>query len=190
MPEDRPFYWASSSQNIPVVSNGPSPFYVPFLSIANDEPPREELTPFLHVSESRCGLSPFFKLLTVAQPSLDGYLSPMHLQNEVASWLIRFAYWIVICRKGNFNASFIPPLDDYVAKCVYIQGEVSNDILRLLGEFRVPAIVVCDLPVTVQMAVRAGVDAHRDDPYTRATLGETIGARFASPNGRAVAEGL
>jgi hypothetical protein len=189
MPEERPYYWASSSQNIPVVSNRPSPFYVPFLAITNDEPPREELTPFLHVSESLCGLSAFFKLLTVAQPSLDGYQSPMHMQNEVASWLIRFAYWIVICRKQNFNSSFIPPLDAYIAKCVYIQGEVSNDILRLLSEFKVPAIVVCDLPVTVQMAVRAGLDAHLDDPYTRATLGEIIGARFALPTAELLRKG-
>ena len=147
------------------------------------------MTPFLFVSRNLCDLSSFLNLMTVTQPSTDGYMRQIHTQNTVASWLIRFAYWFIICFKRNFNASFIRTLDNYVARVIYIQGEVSDQILGLLGGFRVPAIVVCELAAVVQQAIRFGLDAHLDDRYTRACLGEYIGSRFTIPTTELMAKG-
>jgi hypothetical protein len=74
MSEEGEDYWASSSQNRPIVGNQPFPVYVPFIAIANDDPPREALIPFLFVSQNLCALSPFLSLLAAAQPSIDGYM--------------------------------------------------------------------------------------------------------------------
>jgi hypothetical protein len=189
MTEEREYQWASSSRNRPVVGNQPSPVYIPFLAIANDDPPREAVTPFLFASQNLCALSTFLSLLTVAQPSLDGYMRNIHTQNTVASWLIRFAYWIIICFKRNFNASFVKTLNHYIARVVYIQGEVPEQILALLTGFGVPAIVICESPAVVQQAIRLGLDAHLDNRYTRASLGEYIGSRFAIPTAELLQKG-
>jgi hypothetical protein len=72
-------------------------------------------------------------------------------------------------------------LNHYIARVVYIQGDVSEQILALLTAFSVPAIVVCESPIVVEQAIRLGLDAHLDDRYTSASLGEYIGSRFSIP---------
>jgi hypothetical protein len=151
-------FWASGAANeLGQQSPFPSTYYIPFLALLDDEPPREEITCFLLTSETLCSLSGFFRTMTVAQPSLHGYSRNFHRYNEAAARLNRFSYWISMCYKKNFNRSFIEVLDHYLAKVIYIQGSVERDFLAPLAEFRRPAVVVCENPSCARLARSLGI---------------------------------
>lgn len=184
-------FWASGSANeLGQQSPFPSTYYIPFLALLDDVPPREEITCFSLTSETLCNLSGFFRTITISQPSLHGYSRNFHRYNEAAARLNRFSYWISMCYKKNFNRSFVEVLDHYLAKVIYIQGNVERDFLAPLAEFRHPAVVVCETPSCVRVARSLGIRPIQFNHRLPAAVNRQIGKSFCVDPERLLSKGF